>query len=347
MTKTLEAVIHASRIEARLELLLEAWRERRIALTAELVVLAARRLPSRSLPKAKNAVEAQAYWLDVAGRHDARDLDWLCKTVTTSRREHSMARVEALAKWPRDPRVALGLLALVRERPFTSEPNRPFRTLVFRVLAKIADESIVPAIASVRPAMLVSSFDAYIESKLRVLETALERRPRLETPTPRELELLDAIAAALAVPGEAEAQKTEADFLAEIWANPKDDGPREVFADWLLERNDPRGELIALQMTRARGGATLESLKQEQKLLAEHARTWMGPLEPAVQAKAYRFERGFLYACKVDWRRMLATPGLVNHPAWATVREYDLEPAGELPCDAWLDHMIALGAKRR
>lgn len=347
MKSTLELAIAASSPEVMLALLLEAWRERRLARTADLVAIAARRLPSLAPPKAKNAAEAQAYWLDVAARHDARDLDWLCKTITTSRRDHSMARVEALANWPPDPRAALGLLALVRERPFTSEPNRPFWTLVFRVLARVADESLVPAIASVRPAALVSNFEAYIESKLRALETTIERRPRLETPTARELELLDAIAAALAVPGEAEAQKTEADFLAEIWANPKDDGPREVFADWLLERNDPRGELIALQMTRTRGGATRESLKREQKLLAEHARTWMGPLEPAVQAKAYRFERGFLYACKVDWRRMLTTPGLVNHPAWATVREYDLEPAGELACDAWLDHMIALGAKRR
>jgi hypothetical protein len=36
----------------------------------------------------------------------------------------------------------------------------------------------------------------------------------------------------------------------------------------------------------------------------------------------------------------------MTHPAWATVREYELDPAGERACDRWLDHMIALGAKR-
>jgi hypothetical protein len=61
----------------------------------------------------------------------------------------------------------------------------------------------------------------------------------------------------------------------------------------------------------------------------------------------FRFERGFLFACKIAWRKLLATPGLVKHPAWATVREYELDPSGEQVCDAWLDHMIALGAKRR
>ena len=34
------------------------------------------------------------------------------------------------------------------------------------------------------------------------------------------------------------------------------------------------------------------------------------------------------------------------HPAWATVREYTLAQPGERSCDPWLDHMIALGAKR-
>ena len=38
----------------------------------------------------------------------------------------------------------------------------------------------------------------------------------------------------------------EPDFIAAICAAPDDDGPRLVYADWLLERSDPRGELIQL-----------------------------------------------------------------------------------------------------
>jgi uncharacterized protein (TIGR02996 family) len=36
-------------------------------------------------------------------------------------------------------------------------------------------------------------------------------------------------------------------FLAEIIAHPDDDGPRLVYADWLLERGDPYGELIQIE----------------------------------------------------------------------------------------------------
>ena len=33
---------------------------------------------------------------------------------------------------------------------------------------------------------------------------------------------------------------TERDFIVEILANPDDDVPRLIFADWLDERSDPR-----------------------------------------------------------------------------------------------------------
>jgi hypothetical protein len=72
----------------------------------------------------------------------------------------------------------------------------------------------------------------------------------------------------------------------------------------------------------------------------------MGALEPAVDNRVFRYERGFLISCRVAWRKLAATPGLMTHPAWATVRDYELDPDGEQSCDRWLDHMIALGAKR-
>jgi uncharacterized protein (TIGR02996 family) len=36
-------------------------------------------------------------------------------------------------------------------------------------------------------------------------------------------------------------------LLSEILASPDDDGPRGVYADYLLERGDARGELIRIQ----------------------------------------------------------------------------------------------------
>jgi uncharacterized protein (TIGR02996 family) len=39
----------------------------------------------------------------------------------------------------------------------------------------------------------------------------------------------------------------DAPLLSDLRARPDDDGRREVYSDWLLERGDPRGEFIALQ----------------------------------------------------------------------------------------------------
>ena len=41
-------------------------------------------------------------------------------------------------------------------------------------------------------------------------------------------------------------EKGEA-FLQAIRESPDDDGPRLMYADWLTERGDPRGEFIRLQ----------------------------------------------------------------------------------------------------
>jgi uncharacterized protein (TIGR02996 family) len=53
---------------------------------------------------------------------------------------------------------------------------------------------------------------------------------------------------------------TESQLLAAVLANPRDDAPRLVYADWLIERRDPRGEFIARQVRDPDGpeGITVE-----------------------------------------------------------------------------------------
>ena len=44
----------------------------------------------------------------------------------------------------------------------------------------------------------------------------------------------------------------ERGFMAAIVANPEDDVPRLLYADWLEKHGDPRGEFIRVQCQRAR-----------------------------------------------------------------------------------------------
>lgn len=83
---------------------------------------------------------------------------------------------------------------------------------------------------------------------------------------------------------------TASTLLDAISNSPDDDGPRLVYADWLLERGDPRGEFIHLQCELAGrdDGALLE---REAQLLSANEARWLGPLAGRAGC---RFRRGFL-----------------------------------------------------
>jgi uncharacterized protein (TIGR02996 family) len=103
------------------------------------------------------------------------------------------------------------------------------------------------------------------------------------------------------------------DFLAAILANPDDDSLRLIFADWLEERGDPRGEFIRVQIELARQEAAepfgypfvlgrLDRQRRqppsgplvlrEQLLLSEHGREWRAGLTPWARRHSL-FHRGF------------------------------------------------------
>jgi uncharacterized protein (TIGR02996 family) len=127
-----------------------------------------------------------------------------------------------------------------------------------------------------------------------------------------------------------------------------DDDGISVYADWLLERGDPHGELIALQ----RRGADCTAL------LAAHAPTWLGAayepvsdgqLELAWQAGFLRTARIRLFHPRAPFdpialaRTVLALP-IASFLEALTVEaaSFMLEPTalaqliGDLPCELWL-----------
>src|SRR5262245_6439690 len=86
---------------------------------------------------------------------------------------------------------------------------------------------------------------------------------------------------------------TEAAFLADIAADPGDDLVRLIFADWLSEHGDPRGDFIRAQCELARPGSPVqpETIGRELTLLREHAHAWKDDPPSGIEV---RFERGLL-----------------------------------------------------
>src|SRR5205807_8669086 len=69
----------------------------------------------------------------------------------------------------------------------------------------------------------------------------------------------------------------ERPFLQAISEEPRDEGSRLVFADWLEERGDPLGEFLRNQCRLAklaRGEARGELERRQRALWAEHGTAW-------------------------------------------------------------------------
>lgn len=113
----------------------------------------------------------------------------------------------------------------------------------------------------------------------------------------------------------------ERTLLDEIAAAPDDDGPRTVYADWLLERGDPRGTFIALQLARARARDAAVSA-EEQQLLDAHWRAWVGEPSAVLEPAQVAFERGLWSAVELTGAAL--PEAALAAGAWSTLRALEL-----------------------
>src|SRR5262245_38736778 len=85
-------------------------------------------------------------------------------------------------------------------------------------------------------------------------------------------------------------------FLRGILQHPDDDAPRQVYADWLEERGDPRGEFIRVQCELARlppDDPRWDALEQREfDLLRAHETEWTKDIKSIVSE--WQFHRGFV-----------------------------------------------------
>src|ERR1043165_6551684 len=87
-----------------------------------------------------------------------------------------------------------------------------------------------------------------------------------------------------------------ADLEAAIVADPEDEGPYLVYADWLQSRGDPRGELIIVlhALATARGPAWAKLRIREQELLSRYRQVLLGPASGNHDTGRFDWRRGFI-----------------------------------------------------
>jgi uncharacterized protein (TIGR02996 family) len=103
----------------------------------------------------------------------------------------------------------------------------------------------------------------------------------------------------MAKKGTAAGASVDKGFLADILANPRDDAPRLVFADWLEEHGQAeRAEFIRAQIELAGLGddpdAGVALRQRATELLREHGKEWMKDLPAWTRRQSVWFRRGFV-----------------------------------------------------
>jgi uncharacterized protein (TIGR02996 family) len=260
-------------------------------------------------------------WLAIAAKKDVADIGRLLATTWPGTWKNAMPVLEALTAFPSDPRIAFALVQLVEKAPYDTWTSENFYQPLLAYVEEAMDVRTLPMLE----ADLEREKTTYWRQGTRhiVASTAAQIERAFDASGPKLSSEDEAIVAELESifasdrTREQTDTKREADFLEAIYAAPDDDTPRAVFADWLTERGDPRGELIALQLA---GASTEKTRKREASLLKKHGKAWVGDLETGLSKHGRVFERGFLARAVLDTDGHPKTPPKVfSDVAWATV----------------------------
>lgn len=271
------------------------------------------------------AADTQA-WLALEEKREPLDLPRLFAAIVPAVKSGPAAeRVTLLSAW-KDPRVVSGMLALLEKPGRSATTTLPFFKACIEALERSGDVRAREGLTSLSKrykAVVTSSMGEVVaghcaraaEAMAALKEPALpdedaKRLDELEQGYDVEKRATDSKASDVR-----RAKQSDDGLLAAIYANPDDDAPRLVFADTLTERGDERGEFISLQVRRAAGQGSLETLAREQALYRDHQRVagWNLPLSSGGDCFV---RRGFPSLVRVSSRSVKA---VIGAPAWATV----------------------------
>lgn len=257
------------------------------------------------------------------------ELGSLARAILGPKSADTMLRVEALERLPPDPRVARALERIVREVPYTSNTARPVMSRLLALFAKVIDGAIAARVPEIEAGWKFRENQRdWMHTHLGRAVAGVEREAIVLEPA--ALSRIAALSAKL-VPANApkKGERTEEALLAEVYAAPYDDAPRLVLADFLLEKGDPRGELITLQF---KGDKSKAELAREKALIAEHGKRWLGGIADVV-LKEVGFRRGFPAVVTARFRHHRDVEAHGEAPEWSTIEEISWTTPGSFSED--------------
>jgi uncharacterized protein (TIGR02996 family) len=293
--------IERGELSIALPILIAQWREVRAPELGELID----RIDDRV--NATPFEGSTSNWLAAAVDADELVRGRLLRAIPKHTLDDTATMLEAATVWD-DPRLTKILRGLLVELPWTGRRSRDGWRRIFRAIYQHDDPRLPEFACALPPTWTVGAdMQRFLTDELA---NAIHPMTVVELP---EAEALLALLGERDKPGPIE---TEEDLLARIYERPEDDAPRAVYADWLLERDNPRGEFISLQLRAAKDEA---AAKREAALLKKHHKAWLGPLDPVV--RDVKFRRGFPAVATVKFRHQRDVEQHGHHAAWATIEE--------------------------
>jgi uncharacterized protein (TIGR02996 family) len=299
--------VGAEDFDGALRYLLAAWAETHAPEIAAEIERVSARIDRRPLGRA-TLEKMDDRWRAIAAKVDPADLQRLLGALASGTVAQAVRRVEALEQFPDDPRIAWGLARFIASPPYSVG-------VMFEKLIVCAGRSIE---RSAEPRVLeILASQAGHPEVARVIEatkSALAGRPMKPFDAPAA-ERLAALHDALdkACSGD--------ELLAAIYAAPRDDTARAVYADWLLEHGDPHGELINLQLSADRSE---HAVKRERELVARLEVKLAGPLAGVTNGNRV-IRRGFIEAVTLNPTNSRSMIAARSAPQWQTVEDITID----------------------
>lgn len=319
------------------EAALSAWRAWPAPALAELVERGAERF-GNAMSASRSQSSWKARFVERARSAEPYEIAGLLRSLEQQRpsRVQLTSCIVELPSAERDPAVGRAALGLAMGEALGGAGW----SVLARKLILWAEGSGDPRLVEAIDAWLVrlqrtTSTDAYsakLRGWLEQARKALAEREAAPLPAP---EVERAVALAARFDGPLPRAKRKVDKAAPsdlealeraVMENPNDDALLAVWSDALQRAEDPRGELIALQLA---GALDERAQKLVAKLITKHWRNWLGPVAVAVVPGSVVFERGLFAACTTRVLRH-AQVTIFSHPRWATLRRITFGGAGVL-----------------
>lgn len=300
---------------------LSEWHRTKHPRVADVIdLLGAEALITFSPPKTRTKETFHQAWLEVAREHDEAATGWLAQTLTQRlpieedhrgilRDDYTQTkyaalfeRLNALGRRVPDPRIASVLCAMLETPTFAVwdlERTRPIYSPIAELISGQGDVRSIERLQALQraPRAAKGILREVVAELIDPLITALRRVDVVKLDEPEGWQQL--------LPVHPVGVADERPLLEAVYAQPSNERLRAVYADALLERGDPRGEFISLQLLRE---PSSKQIKRMNSLLKSHRAQWLGTLSNVLTRPV--FARGFLQSAE------LAQSSVATEEAW-------------------------------